>query len=383
MGLFGGPARSQEPAPVERSFTMPSTWQTVMGTFADQDPAQASTAMQSVAIRSAVDLIASLVSELPIVTYAASGQIIPTPENVQDPGGDGEGSEDWLYRGLSSWLLSGNLYGGVTETKGLNEYIVSADLFNPDDVVCTLPSGQPVWRVGGIEFPNQNAFLHRRVNPIAGRVLGLSPIENHAAQIGVSLAATKFGRQWFTEGAHPSGMLSYPGNLSPTQTDEVKARLLEKKLGSREPLVLGGGWKFDEIQISPEESQFLQTSGASEAQCARIYGPGIAEILGYATGGSMTYANIVDRRQDLLVFTLNRWIRRSERLLTRFTPSGVNVHLNREALLEATTLQRYEAHASALTNKWMTVNEVRDIEKKPRVAWGDVPDGTPAPEGGN
>jgi len=58
------------------------------------------------------------------------------------------------------------------------------------------------------------------------------------------------------------------------------------------PVVLGQGWKFQAIQVNPEESQFLETQKYTAAECARIYGPGVAEILGYETGGSMTYANV-------------------------------------------------------------------------------------------
>ena len=88
----------------------------------------------------------------------------------------------------------------------------------------------------------------------------------------------------------------------------------------------------------------------------------------------MTYANVVDRRQDLLVFSIGKWVRRAERVLSQLVPpSTVEIKLNRDALLETTTLQRYQAHALALTNQWRTVNEIRDIEDLDPVAWGDTP----------
>ena len=49
------------------------------------------------------------------------------------------------------------------------------------------------------------------------------------------------------------------------------------------------------------------------------------------------------------------------------------VKLNRDALLQSTTLARYEAHAIALEKQFKTVNEVRDDEDMPPVAWGDKP----------
>mgnify|MGYP000337759571 FL=1 len=119
--------------------------------------------------------------------------------------------------------------------------------------------------------------------------------------------------------------------------------------------------------------------GHSEAQCARIFGPGVAEILGYESGGSMTYSNVTERRADLLVLALNRWIRRVERILSSLLPNPQYVRMNRAALLESTTLARYQAHA--LAGPWKAINEIRDDEDMAPVPWGDKPiGGAAAPE---
>jgi phage portal protein BeeE len=99
----------------------------------------------------------------------------------------------------------------------------------------------------------------------------------------------------------------------------------------------------------------------------------VAEILGYETGHSMTYVTVVDRRSDLLQFTLNKWLRRTERILTGLLPEPRYVRFDRDALLESATLARYEAHAKALQNRWKTVNEVRADEDMASVPWGDEP----------
>jgi len=373
MGVFSGPIGGRREPETRSSVYVRQPVPT--GDYATLDPSYSGTSIQSVAIRTTVDLIASLGSELPIDTFSGSGKKIATPGNVLDPGGDGTGVEDWVYRLLSAWTLAGNNYGNVIDWAPNGTYIRTADLFHPDDVTVSLTKGVPQWRVNGREFTNTSAFMHWRVNPVAGRLLGLSPIELHATTIGITLSATRFGRQWFTDGAHPSGMMrNTVKDLNPSDAEEAKARLRDRLRGSRDPLVMGRGWEWSNLQMSPEESQFLQTQQFSEAQCARMFGPGFAEILGYSTGGSsLTYSNIVDRRQDLLVFSLNRWLRRVDRVLSLFVPRPQKVKLNRDALLEATTLQRYQAHALALQNQWKTVNEVRDKEDLAPVEWGDTP----------
>lgn len=374
MGLFSGPTRAAASAAAEERATYyaPSA-PTYIGGAADV-VVTATSAAQSVAIRSSADLIASLASELPITEFEGTRSArkeVPTSGNLEDPGGDGTGREDWGYRFMWSSLLTGNTFG-VDIDQDARGRGTTVDIFSPESVSPSVVGGQPVWYVNGKEVP-KSRFRHWRVNPMPGRLLGLSPIEHHAATIGVSLATTRFGRDWFRDGAHPAGLLTNSvADLTTEQVEIAKARVLASE-GSREPLVLGKGWGWSEIQVSPEESQFLQTSGMSEAQCCRIFGPGLAEVLGYETGSTMTYSNIVDRRQDLLVLTMNRWFRRYERVLSSLTPPGHWVEVNRDALLEATTLQRYQAHGLALAARWRTINEVREIEHLDPVEWGNEP----------
>lgn len=380
MGFWDAFRRA--PAPVEERATYyaPSSpaW---IGTSAAPVVTH-NTAAQSVAIRSTADLIASLMSELPITVYSGSRsqrREVATPANLEDPGGDGMGRQDWMYRLAWSWLIAGNAFGMPVDFDPRSGRLLTCDLINMDQVSPSVVDGKAVFYVAG---KRADQLVHWRVNPMPGRLLGLSPIEHHAATIGVSLATTRFGREWFTDSAHPAGMLTTAANLDAEKADTAKQRFMAR--GPREPLVVGGGWDWKEIQVSPEESQFLQTMGLSEAQCARIFGPGFAEILGYETGSKMTYGNVVDRRQDLLVLGLNRWLRRAERVYSALLPPTDWAEINRDALLEATTMQRYTAHESALRAGWRTINEIREIEHLDSVTWGELPkpsNGTEIPNG--
>jgi HK97 family phage portal protein len=389
MGWLSGPRFTRPPAPEpapaaeERATYWAPRMPVYIGSSADVT-VTTSSAAQSVAIRTVSDLIASMTSELPITVYTGRGKSrreVPTPATLEDPGGDDTGREDWGYRLLWSWLLTGNTFGDVVDVDERGR-LGTVDLLHPDDVSTSIVDGKPKWWIRGREVTEVGRFAHWRVNPVPGRLLGLSPIEHHATTIGISLATSRFGRQWFADGAHPSGMLvNELVDLDQEQAQIAKERMLAAR-GSSEPIVYGKGWKWTNAQVTPEESQFLETQGLSEAQCARIFGPGFAEILGYETGQKMTYSNVVDRRQDLLVFAMNRWFRRYERILSRFTPRPQWVEVNRDAVLESTTLQRFAAHASSLQHEWRTVNEIREIEHLDPVPWGDEPRPakiTPAP----
>lgn len=361
---------------------------TTSGSFADISLAQAETSLQTVAMWAAVDLIASLASELPIDVFRGSGsdkESIPTPSYLQDPGGDGYGVEDWIAQLLMSWLLRGNVYGKVAaRSPGVNGgYPTQIMLYHPDAVAGWYgPDGMPEWLVNGRKLQPQELpdMWHKRVYPVSGRLLGLSPVTQQAATIGLTLTATQFGYQWFRDGAHPSGILR---NTEVALDDGIirkaKQLFLAAVFGTREPLVMGKGWEYDSIQVNPEESQFLETNKFSQAQVARIFGPGMAEVLGYESGGSLTYSTVEGRSQHLLVYALNKWLRRVDRILTSMLPRGTYARLNRSALLEPTVLDRWRVYQIQLATKARSINEVRDDEDWAPVSWGTEPVSAPAP----
>jgi HK97 family phage portal protein len=126
---------------------------------------------------------------------------------------------------------------------------------------------------------------------------------------------------------------------------------------NREPLVLGGGFTLDSIQVSPDESQFLETIKATADDIAGFFfrrPPG--------EGGQVTYANVEARSLDLLTYTLNGWLVRLERALSRLLPRGRFVKFNADALLRVALKDRYEAHALALRSGLSNQDERRALE---------------------
>lgn len=342
--------------------------------------------MQKVAMWSSVDLIASLTSELPVDVFRGKGREkvqLQTPSYLLDPAGDGYGLEDWLDQLMRSYTLRGNVVGKVLAVDQRGFFPTQVVLYHPDEVFgYRNRQGKKVWQVNGVTVNDADTekIWHRRVYPVSGQLMGMSPVEYHALTIGLGLKAERFGMQWFTDGGHPSALLTNT-EVDMTQgiAKRAKDRFMAAMRGNREPVVFGKGWKYEPIQVKPNESQFLETNKYTEAQCARIYGPGMAEVLGYETGSPLTYKTLEGQSQHLLVFALNKWLRRAERVLTSMLPRGQYARLNRAALLQATTLERWRVHEIALRTKAKVVNEVRDVEDLGPVEWGDQPTEATAP----
>jgi HK97 family phage portal protein len=354
-------------------------------TYQEVDAVTGENSLQSVAFRAGVDLMASLVSELHWDVYSGEGsdrRKRNKPGYLEDPAGDGHGVQDWAYMVVQSWLMRGNTYGKIID-KGPTGMLRQVDLWHPDRVNPRLEDGNPVWIVNGREVPADQVF-HRRAYPVAGNLLGLSPVAMHADTLGLSISATRFGRSWFQDGGHPGGILS--NDEADMSDDKVvttaKDRFMAALFGVREPVILGRGWKFEQIQVSPEESQFLQTQGYSAAESARIVGAGVAEILGYDTGTSMTYSNTVDRDITLLKYAADRWLKRMERIYNSFLPRPQYTKFDRDAFLDTNIMQKWLVNQKKLATGAYTINEIRAANNDKPVDWGSEPFAMPTSDDG-
>ncbi|MEU6098942.1 phage portal protein [Streptomyces sp. NPDC047079] len=345
--------------------------------YARVDLSRTEASLQKVAVWSCVNLVATVAETMPLDYFPRPRDPQPLPSWLADLGGDGHGLPDWLYQYVYSAMLRGNtvgLIGAQDSRRGTPTQIV---LQHPD-LVHVVPDqdGKPQWTVNGKKVETDQVW-HRRVHPAPGNLMGMSPIALQATTISTGIAALQFGYQWFTEGGHPSGILTSEKDLDQKQARTAKERFIAAVHGRREPAVLGNGWKYQQIQIAPNESQFLETNNFTAAECCRIFGPGFAEIFGYETGGSLTYSNIEQRSLDLLTYAVDPWLVRIERALSDLLPRPQNVRFNRSALVRTDLLTRFKAHAIALQNQFETVNQVREHEDWAPVEWGDKPTAPP------
>lgn len=336
--------------------------------------------LQKVAVWSCVNLTATMAEVLPLDVYSGSGQDKrprPMPGWMKDLGADGHGLSDWLYQAVFSAMLRGNPVGEVVERDPRTAQPRTIVLANPDEVRADPDAeGRLHWRIGRRGVDRENVW-HKRVYPVPGYVFGLSPIAMHAQTIGLGISSLQFGARWFTDGGHPSAMLTNENEITETQAKDAKAKFLSALRGKREPVVLGKNWKYQAISISPNESQFLETQGYTSAECCRIFGPGYAEVFGYEVGGSLTYSTLEQASLHLLTYSMDAWLVRLERWLSDLLPSPQQVKFNRGALVRTDLLTRYRAHEIALRNDFKVINEVRDLEDLTPVDWGNAPMDSP------
>lgn len=326
----------------------------------------ADTAMTLSAVWACVRIRADLVSTLPLEAFRVVGgepRPMDDPPLLANPGGEGITTEDWLYQTQVSLDLRGNAFGVVAARDGM-QFPTQIELVHPD--LCNVsrsPSGALVYRIAGSKIASSDVY-HEKQFMSPGGILGLSPVTYAARSMGIALAAEKFGADWFQDGAHPSAVLTTDRPVDEGQAKTIKQKFIEAVRGTREPVVLGLGMKYQAISVSANESQFLETMRWGVQQVARIYGVP-PEMIAGDSGNSMTYANVEQRAIDFLTYGIGPTLARRERAFSRLLPPRQIVRYNLKALLRADAETRFKTHAIGIAGKFMDPDEARHEEGLP------------------
>jgi HK97 family phage portal protein len=349
------------------------------GSFADV-AVTVDTSLRLSSVWACVRLLADTVSTLPLDVFR-NGEEIDLPPLLATPAA-GWSLTEWTYAAMVSLLLRGNAWGLITARSGPRLTPSQVELVNPDDIVAQVsPTGSVIYRYKG-RAVDPGDLWHVRAYVYPGSPLGLSPISYAAETIGLGLATQRFGRQFFSEGASPSGVLSTGSTLTSDRAAQLKDAIKGVSTGKRDPLVIAGAdAKWQPISINPEESQFVESRKLGVSEIARTFGVP-PEMIGGEAGNSLTYANVESQGIHFAQYSILPWAIKLENAIGQLLPRGQSVKFNLDGLRRADTLSRYQAHQIALQSGFMTVDEVRALEDLAPLAPALSPAPLTAIEGG-
>jgi HK97 family phage portal protein len=272
---------------------------------------------------------------------------------------------DWLYSATLS-LIRGNVYGSIVDwsRQGYPQQVELQD--NSRVLVARERDGSVSYKFGGA-LQDPATVWHRSIFRPAGHVTGMSLLQYSQRAVRLGLNAEDFGSSFFEDGAHPSSILTNESQaqMSQEQAQTVKQKFMAAVHGSREPVVMTGGWKYQQIQVSPTDSQFLPTEQQVDLKVCRYFRV-MPEIVAVAISGqSVTYANVEQRALDFLTYTMQRWITWWERKLGRMLPAGQYAQFDLSPLLRTDILTRWMVNHAQIASRVMTQDEVREGEHLP------------------
>lgn len=326
-------------------------------------------AMRIAAVWGCIRTIAEPVAGFPVDVFRKDKAGVRTPVEPQPPFIANPSSKvsrrTWTYQAIVSLLYRGNCYGLHTVTDA-NGWPLKTEIIHPDSVSVTEKNqlAPPVYRIGGQVIPNDQ-IMHISAFNVPGSVVGLSPIAYAASTLGVSLKAQEYGASFYNEGGHPTGALKTEQKIDGDQAKDVKARFIESTRGTDRLAVLGSGWDYSAIQVSPGDAMFLEAINASAIEICQFFG--VPPEMNYiaTSGSSVTYANREQRAMDFIAFSLQWWLTRLEEVQSSLLPNAQFVKYNVNALLRGDAEARAALYESGIQNHWLLEGEVRSLEDLP------------------
>lgn len=279
---------------------------------------------------------------------------------------------EWLWMVMESLAVTGNALTLVTARDQYDRPTALMPL-HPQVVGIRIPKRQPwpeaEFTVMGKKIPAEDIVIFKRY-PVAGSVLGMSPIQKAAAAIGLGLAAERYGLNYFRDSANPSSVLETDQNLDGTAATAVMKQWVASHGGKRRPAVLSGGLKWKPIAIAPNEAQFLETRQFQRSEIAMLFRVP-PHMIGDTTKSTAWGTGIEQMSIGFVKFTLRPWLTCIEQILAKQLPRGQAFKFNIDGLLRGDIKSRWEAHRLGREAGVYSVNEIRAMEDLGPVPNGD------------
>lgn len=370
------------------SLTDPAGWREPGGESHAGEGVTASSVLGLSAAWACVNLLAGTIASLPLMVYRTKeggarevADDHPLYRLLHDsPNYDQTAVDYWEFKAASVELW-GNAYSRKVRENGR---IIALEPIQPDIVnVRRLENGDIEYRWSQDRKSyvlTDKDVLHIRGfggNPLGG----MSTLAFGRQVFGLSLAIDRAAAKTFQNGMRPSGVLSVKEYLNKQQREELDARLTEKFLGTvnaGRPFIAEGGMTWSQLTINPEDAQMLQSRAFSVEEICRFFGVP-PHMVGHTEKTTSWGTGLEQQTLGFQKFTLRRRLKRIEQALEKqlLTPAdrsaGVTIEFNLEGLLRGDSKARASFYQSALTNGWMTINEVRALENMPPVEGGNVP----------
>ena len=272
--------------------------------------------------------------------------------------------------------LRGNAYARIERDERTGEALalwpMPADQVQP----IVLPDGSMVYTYRieqDVAVLPESKVLH--LKGLGNGTVGLAKLEFMRATTDEAAKAQQSASRIFGNGGKPTGVLMIDHVLKADQRAALQDRFAEMATGSIARLyVLEANMKYEQLSLSPEDQQLLETRQFSVEEICRWFDvPPVLVHHSNVTAWGSGIEQIIDGFAKFTVRPMLVSIEQAvrKRVMTSAQRSRMSVEYAMEALLRGNASARADLHAKNVQNGLMTRNEVRQLENLP-------PDPSPA-----
>jgi HK97 family phage portal protein len=274
---------------------------------------------------------------------------------------------EWM---ISQAILTGNAFVFVSrDTQGRPIELIPLPA---GSVAVSNPTfGEVYYRlnVNGNPIYSQRNIWHLRGPSSLDSFNGLSIQTVASRAIGLASDLETFGSSLFSNGAKPSGILSTEAELTPQQQQQLAESWNAQQSGvanAHKTAVIGNGLKFDALQTTANEAQFIEARRYQTEEICRIMR--VDPLMIMQATDTASYASIEQRFLAHQTHTLNPWYARFEQsaeaslLTSEDLRKGYRVFLDSREMTRGNSVDRASYLQTMKQNGFITTNEGRDFE---------------------
>lgn len=326
------------------------------GVYVDQD-----TMLGVPALWRGITLISDAIGAMPLHAYRGDKLVKPTPSVLVRPHPPYTRMET-ISAMASALLIHGN-YIAVLGEPGANGLPETFYPIEPNRVNVARNNGRMVYTIDGKSY-DQSQILHIKNFSMPGALVGVGILGAQKQAVGKLIAINEYASRYFDGGVSPSAILkSANPDLTQEEADALKAAWMSMYSSrNRAPAVLNSSTEFQVLSDNAQEAQLIEAQQQALVEASNILGLP-AYYLG-APNSSRTYSNVEQENLQLIRWSIQPIAQRIEEALSDLLVRGQVAKFNFDSLLRTDTLSRYQAHQIAISNGFLTVDEVREMEKR-------------------
>ena len=325
-------------------------------------------ALTLTAVYRAIQIIATPISKMTINTYRYATGLelkIENPVLVENPSLD-QNRRDFLFQTVVDLALEGNAYW--LKGYGSNGQVNNLTILPAASVMPSYPRMTDgtidysviVYDYMGIRYTKRE-IEHLRIFSRAGLLKGVSPIESCRKDLSAAIDLRDYAGNWFTSAGVPTGVLKTNSMINAAEAEEVTANWHNKQQ-NRQVAVLGNGFDYQQIALSPRDALFTEVQDQQVQTIARLFGIPPRLLLTSVPGSSDTYSNLQDENQVFFRHTLMAYTDAITDALSNCLPRGTRAQFDFEHLFKADVAARYNYYKIAIDAGILTAEEIRTKE---------------------
>jgi HK97 family phage portal protein len=342
-------------------------------------------AMQISAVWSCIDRRANIIASLPFFTYKqlTDGQkelarndrlyalLHDSPNARMTP------YEFWRAM-MMNYDLRGNAYARLERGAG-GEVVAMWPMPSDQVEAFVLENGDMAYEYrldGNVAILAAANVLH--LKNLGNGTTGLAKLEFMRATTSETANAQANASKIFSSSGKPTGILMLDKVLDKVQRQQMRERFAEMAEGNTARLyVLEAGMKYQQLSLSPEQQQLLETRRFQIEEICRWFDvPPI--LIHHSSSGVTAWGTGIDAivsgfyKLTIAPMLVNIQQAVTKRVMTPRQRTTLTVEISFDALLRGDPEARSRAYATGLQNGYITIEEVRQLEGWPHMAGTDV-----------